>query len=262
MFGALIAGALLAAQAPSPPLLVPGIGPAIACLDRFYASAGIDAAARKYVVASFMAGQRNASLPAAAEECLALAPPGGGPTVRIYATWPLVIRGVAALVPSESVDLAQLDRLAESPEVARALGMPFAESEVELMRLVKAAGIPERMERPAALYVGSRRFVPFLYAVTHPPAQPARRIAGEFTSSDYPREARRQRLEGGVSLLFTISTTGRVRGCEVVISTGHSILDEKSCAVLTARYVFDPARDEAGRVVEQRAGVEILWRMP
>ncbi|UES59066.1 TonB family protein [Roseibium aggregatum] len=42
----------------------------------------------------------------------------------------------------------------------------------------------------------------------------------------YPREAKRQRLEGTVSVGFTISSNGAVSGIRVTRSSGHPVLDQ------------------------------------
>lgn len=42
----------------------------------------------------------------------------------------------------------------------------------------------------------------------------------------YPRDARRQRLEGTVRVSFTISANGSVSGIRVVTSSGHQVLDQ------------------------------------
>ncbi|GAB2186016.1 energy transducer TonB [Roseibium sp. LAB1] len=42
----------------------------------------------------------------------------------------------------------------------------------------------------------------------------------------YPREAKRQRLEGTVSVSFTILSSGAVSGIRVTLSSGHPVLDQ------------------------------------
>jgi protein TonB len=93
-------------------------------------------------------------------------------------------------------------------------------------------------------------------------AAPARGpIAALFTDRDYPREARKDRLQGVVLPKFTVGTNGRVTDCKIVQSSGYKILDDATCNILMKRGRFTPARDSLGRVtIGVITGPPITWR--
>jgi protein TonB len=90
-------------------------------------------------------------------------------------------------------------------------------------------------------------------------ATPARQIAGLIVDADYPRAARRARLEGVVRVLFTVSTEGRATDCRIVMSSGHPELDTTTCHLIERRYRFEPARNALGRPVPEDKGWEQVW---
>lgn len=90
-------------------------------------------------------------------------------------------------------------------------------------------------------------------------ATPARQIAGRIVDSDYPRAARRARLEGRVRVRFTVSADGRATECRVTTSSGHAQLDSATCRLIERRYRFEPARDARGRRVPEARAWEQRW---
>ena len=99
-----------------------------------------------------------------------------------------------------------------------------------------------------------------------PPAPPgvvvrAERIGEpELVQSDYPEEAKRLRVGGDVRVLLTLGADGRARKCEVRNSSGQPSLDGATCAIALERIRYRPARDAAGRPVEDVDFYEIEWR--
>jgi periplasmic protein TonB len=87
----------------------------------------------------------------------------------------------------------------------------------------------------------------------------ARQISGRIVDSDYPRAAKRARLEGKVRVHFTVAPTGRATGCRIVRSSGHPELDTTTCRLIEHRFRFDPARDARGRPVQDVKGWEQVW---
>jgi TonB family protein len=71
-----------------------------------------------------------------------------------------------------------------------------------------------------------------------------------FSRDDYPTEARANRWQGKVVADLTISAEGRVTACTIVQSSGHAVLDQKTCDILRSRATFKPARGANGRPVE------------
>jgi TonB family protein len=83
-------------------------------------------------------------------------------------------------------------------------------------------------------------------AVTHPKGD--RRPL--FSSNDYPAEAARHGWSGSVVADLTIDWRGRVSKCKIVQTSGHAILDTKTCEILVQRAKFYPARDRDRKPVE------------
>jgi TonB family protein len=101
--------------------------------------------------------------------------------------------------------------------------------------------------------------LPAAVALTAP--QPAQLIPDKpvITFRDYPTEAMQQQAAGIVSVKAMISIEGRVSACVVTESSGSTILDRKSCALLKARGRFQPARDAEGRPVEGEYRAAFAW---
>ena len=88
---------------------------------------------------------------------------------------------------------------------------------------------------------------------------PARLLRGAIRDSDYPRAARRARVEGSVTVRFTVDTAGRATGCAVTRSSGSAELDATTCRLIEARYRYASARDGVGQPVEELRGWRQDW---
>lgn len=88
---------------------------------------------------------------------------------------------------------------------------------------------------------------------------PAVRIAGALRDSDYPREAEAAGLAGTVGISFRVRSDGRVDRCTVERSSGHRLIDDLTCRLLTQRYRFRPATDTAGNPVESTLRTSFTW---
>lgn len=86
-------------------------------------------------------------------------------------------------------------------------------------------------------------------------------LVGLFSDNDYPRVALTRGEQGMVAVSLLVSPTGRVSGCTVVTSASAS-LDARTCAVLTARASFVPARTKAGRPTTDTFHQRVMWRIP
>lgn len=84
-------------------------------------------------------------------------------------------------------------------------------------------------------------------------------IRGGIVDRDYPRDARRARLGGVVTVRFTVEPDGRVDGCRVTQSSGVASLDLTTCRLIEQRYRYTPARDAAGRAVAEPRGWRQTW---
>jgi len=85
-------------------------------------------------------------------------------------------------------------------------------------------------------------------------ASHAQWLAGAISDRDYPDEAKRAGVEGAVAILFTVRRDGRIADCRIDRSSGSVELDRLTCALAVQRLRFDPARDAAGRPVEEVSG--------
>lgn len=94
------------------------------------------------------------------------------------------------------------------------------------------------------------------------PAKATESAATWFTSDDYPMEALRNEWQGTVAMRYTIDRRGRAVHCTIESSSGHSVLDETSCDILTDRARFAPARDAQGRRIETTGTRRVTWRLP
>lgn len=86
-------------------------------------------------------------------------------------------------------------------------------------------------------------------------------LVGLFSDNDYPRVALTRGEQGMVAVRLLVSPTGRVSSCTVVTSASAS-LDARTCAVLTARASFVPARTKAGRPTTDTFHQRVMWRIP
>jgi len=88
---------------------------------------------------------------------------------------------------------------------------------------------------------------------------PAQWISGGLQNSDYPRRALSDRLQGRVSVRFTVLTNGRIANCRVVASSGSPMLDATTCRLLTQRLRFRPAVNSAGVPIQTELGSDYTW---
>lgn len=88
-----------------------------------------------------------------------------------------------------------------------------------------------------------------------------RRIEGNFTSRDYPREASRAGIEGTTVARLTIGANGRVSECIVRASSGSEALDRTTCGIILSRFRFEPARDTRGEATTDTVEWEQNWSL-
>ncbi|KPF65900.1 hypothetical protein IP88_13130, partial [alpha proteobacterium AAP81b] len=82
---------------------------------------------------------------------------------------------------------------------------------------------------------------------------------GRISGRDYPPDARRFSAQGMLEARYVIGTDGRVKDCRVTQSSGSAVLDAVTCRLVIARFRFRPARDAAGRKVEEVLYEEHRW---
>lgn len=88
-------------------------------------------------------------------------------------------------------------------------------------------------------------------------------MPGRWVSdSDYPAAALHRGEQGAAGFEVTIGPDGRVRDCRITRSSGSASLDAATCAKVSERAQFTPARDENGDPVTGRYANVIRWRIP
>nr|WP_254798089.1 energy transducer TonB [Sphingobium sp. AS12] len=75
-------------------------------------------------------------------------------------------------------------------------------------------------------------------------------------------EAQRNAWQGTAGFRLTISSSGEVEQCIVTASSGHAVLDEATCRLLSKRARFKPARNASGTAIPDSYNGRITWRMP
>ncbi len=78
----------------------------------------------------------------------------------------------------------------------------------------------------------------------------AQLMTPSLRSRDYPSELRR-RLSGGAApfVMFTVQPNGRVSDCRIYQSSGDPAVDQMTCRLVTARFVYRPAYNRRGEPV-------------
>ena len=77
----------------------------------------------------------------------------------------------------------------------------------------------------------------------------------------YPPRALKAREEGVVGFLVTLDSKGDVTNCQVTKSSGHPLLDEETCKLVTLNAVFKPDPNLSGSQTRTSEGV-ITWKLP
>ncbi len=84
-----------------------------------------------------------------------------------------------------------------------------------------------------------------------------------ITNEDYPDASLRAEEEGTTRVTYEINEKGRVENCAVTQSSGHPRLDETTCALITRRFKFTPAKAEGGQPVRETGHADaIKWVVP
>lgn len=93
-------------------------------------------------------------------------------------------------------------------------------------------------------------------------ARPRNDAARWITESDYKTSWINREMMGTAGFRLAISASGQVEGCQITRSTGHSALDEATCALLMRRAKFEPAKDTSGQRVAGTYASSVRWQIP
>ena len=77
----------------------------------------------------------------------------------------------------------------------------------------------------------------------------------------YPPRAIKAHEEGAVGFLVTIDAKGAVTQCQVTHSSGHPLLEQETCNLITLHAEFNPEPGLSASQVRTREGM-ITWKLP
>jgi TonB family protein len=77
----------------------------------------------------------------------------------------------------------------------------------------------------------------------------------------YPKRAIEAREEGAVGFTVTLDNKGEVVDCKVTHSSGHPLLDQETCKIITLNALFKPDPNLAPSQTRTHEGV-IAWKLP
>ena len=91
---------------------------------------------------------------------------------------------------------------------------------------------------------------------------PAANPGSWITADDYPPDAIRNNRTGRVVAKVGINANGQVVSCIVLISSGTTSLDNKTCEIAIARGTFNPATDAKGDKISSTYLLPVNWQIP
>jgi TonB family protein len=83
----------------------------------------------------------------------------------------------------------------------------------------------------------------------------------EVEEVDYPLEALEKGMRGPANVVLSISDKGVVTECQVELSTGHALLDSRTCEIART-WKFLPARDPSGTPIGGKTIHMFSWVLP
>ncbi len=93
-------------------------------------------------------------------------------------------------------------------------------------------------------------------------ARPRGNPGGWIGEQDYRSSWINRDLSGTAAFRLGVGADGRVESCSITRSTGHAELDSATCALLTRRARFEPARDSSGNRTSGTFASSVEWRIP
>ncbi|MCU6454824.1 energy transducer TonB [Sphingomonas sp. A2-49] len=77
--------------------------------------------------------------------------------------------------------------------------------------------------------------------------------------NDYPVESLRREEYGIASIRLRVAADGAITGCDVTETSGHPLLDARSCTLYRTRARVAPARDAAGAAIAGELRAVVSW---
>lgn len=93
-------------------------------------------------------------------------------------------------------------------------------------------------------------------------AKPRGNPANWVTVNDYRSNWINREMTGTARFRLKVGANGRVENCTITASSGHAELDRATCALVTQRARFDPAKDETGAKVSGSYSNAVRWELP
>ncbi len=94
-----------------------------------------------------------------------------------------------------------------------------------------------------------------------PVAKPIGNPGSWIPENGYPPAARASAEEGRVVFTLYIDETGRVSDCKVTTSSDSPLLDETTCAFMSANGRFTPPRDKKNKPVPSKWSSAMRWKL-
>ncbi len=94
-----------------------------------------------------------------------------------------------------------------------------------------------------------------------PRAKPIGSPGTWIPANSYPEMAKRSAEEGKVSFVLEVDETGRVTDCKITQTSDSPLLDETTCALMSANGRFEVARDKKNKPVPSRWSSSVTWRL-
>lgn len=93
-------------------------------------------------------------------------------------------------------------------------------------------------------------------------ARPSNDPGGWITDRDYKSRWANEELTGIARFRLQLSARGRVTDCAITASSGHAALDQATCALVTKRARFNPAKDDTGAKTTGTYRGAVQWTLP
>ena len=92
--------------------------------------------------------------------------------------------------------------------------------------------------------------------------QPKGKVGSWIMASDYPQPSFKLGLEGTTEFRLDVDATGQVQKCTILVSSGHSQLDETACTKAKERGRFDPALNQNDEPTAAPWVNSVRWQVP
>lgn len=93
-------------------------------------------------------------------------------------------------------------------------------------------------------------------------AKPRGNPGNWVTVNDYRSSWINREWTGTARFRVQVGENGRVQNCTITSSSGHPELDQATCALVTQRARFDPAKDNSGALTMGSYSSSVRWELP